>query len=366
MYEIINGNNVEILKGMADGSVDMIFADPPYNMQTEGVLKRTDGSDFKGVNDDWDKFDSLNHYIEFSKEWLNECKRVLKDDGTMWVVGSFQNIYMLGNVIQELDFWILNDVVWEKTNPVPNFSGSRLTNAHETLIWFKKNNKDKFTFNYHTMKHLNGGKQEKSVWKIPLSTGSERLKDSDGKKLHNTQKPMKLLEKIILISTKEGDVVLDPFSGTATTGAAANKYKRKYIGLEENEKYCHYSEKRLSEQEFSNDEILIKNLLDIVPPRVPITDLIKKGYLEEGSTLSDSKGENIYPIEKNGKISINEDELSIHKASASLLNKVNNNGWDFWYLKKEGKLTSIDSIRKIYREKELGFTAYDIETYEGE
>lgn len=363
MYKIVKGNNLEILKEIPEQTFDMIFADPPYNMQTEGVLKRTDGSNFKGVDDKWDKFASLDNYREFSREWLSECKRVLKDNGTMWVIGSFQNIYMLGDIIQELDFWILNDIIWEKSNPVPNFSGSRFNNAHETLIWFKKKNKSKFTFNYQTMKYLNGGKQERSVWKIPLSTGSERLTDSEGKKLHNTQKPIKLLENIVLSSTKEDDLILDPFSGTATTGAAAIKYKRRYVGIEQDEKYCFYSEKRLKEQEVSKKELLIENILDIKPPRVPITKLIKEGYIKNNSILTDKYGENSNKINLNGSININEKELSIHKASAFLLDKVNNNGWDYWYLKTEEGLISIDQIRKDYREKELGFIEEEVKDF---
>lgn len=355
MYKIIEGNNLEVMKDMPDKTFDMIFADPPYNMQLEGVLKRNDGTDFKGVDDDWDKFETLKDYIEFSKDWILECKRVLKDDGTMWVIGSFQNIYMLGNIIQELDFWIINDVIWEKSNPVPNFTGSRFNNAHETLIWFKKKNKSKFTFNYQTMKYLNGGKQDKSIWTIPLSTGLERLVDEKGKKLHNTQKPIKLLEKIVLSSTKEGDLILDPFSGTATTGAAAIKYKRRYVGIEQEKKYCEQSLKRLKNQEVSKKDLLIENVLDIRPPRVPILDLINKGYIKKDSILSDVNGENKVKLKDNGYIEIDGKDLSIHKASAHFLNKVNHNGWDYWYTFSEEKPISIDYLRKEYRKKELNF-----------
>ncbi len=357
-FKIINGDTIVELKKMEDKSIDMIFADPPYNMQTEGILKRTDGSNFKGVDDAWDKFDSLEEYKEFSTKWLKECKRILKDDGTMWVIGSFQNIYLLGNIIQDLDFWILNDIIWEKTNPVPNFSGARFCNAHETLIWFKKNNVNKFTFNYHTMKKLNNGKQDRSVWEIPICTGSERLVGEDGKKLHNTQKPLELLEKVVLSSTKRGDIILDPFSGTATTGAAALKYKRKYIGIEREILYCNASIDRLNNQKQSEDLVLINNILDIKPPRVAITELLEKNYINVGDILCDKNGENKVAIDSDGLLQIGNEKLSIHKASAKILNKQNHNGWDFWYLEKNRK--SIDELRKKYREKELNFKEYSI------
>ena len=217
---IIHSEVLEALKQIPDKSIDMIFADPPYFMQTDGILVRVEGTEFKGVDDDWDKFRDYNEYDEFCLGWLEQCRRILKDDGTIWVIGGFQNIYRIGFIMQNLGFWILNDVVWRKTNPPPNFRGVRFTNAHETMLWCSKNKGAKYTFNYKTMKHLNNGKQDKSVWDISLCTGKERLKDEHGQKAHNTQKPHLLLQKVILSSTKPGDLVLDPFFGTGTTGAA--------------------------------------------------------------------------------------------------------------------------------------------------
>ena len=230
---IIKGDSIQSLKNIPSKSIDVIFADPPYFMQTEGILERADGTgEFKGCNDEWDKYKDYNEYDDFCKDWLIECYRILKDNGTIWVIGSFQNIYRIGYIMQNIGFWFLNDIVWEKPNPVPNFGGTRFCNAHETLLWCSKGKNNKFTFNYKTMKYLNNGKQDRSVWNIGICQGNERLKDDNGNKLHTTQKPLLLLEKIILSSTKPNDIILDPFFGTGTTGATAKKYGRNYIGIE--------------------------------------------------------------------------------------------------------------------------------------
>ena len=231
--KIYKGDSIEVLKMLPTESIDFIFADPPYYMQTEGELLRIDGTKFNGVEDEWDKFESFQDYDNFTKQWLGECRRVLKKNGTIAVIGSFQNIYRVGNIMQDLGYWILNDIIWKKTNPVPNFSGKRFCNAHETILWCSKDKKSKITFNYKTMKFLNGDKQEKSVWEIPLCTGNERLKDEDGNKLHSTQKPEKLLMRILESCTNEGDLVLDFHLGSGTTAAVAHKMNRQYIGIEQ-------------------------------------------------------------------------------------------------------------------------------------
>ena len=256
MYNIIiNGETITEMRKLTPNCADLIFADPPYFMQTSGILNRPEGSEFQGCNDDWDKFSSLADYADFSRHWLSECRRLLKPSGSIWVIGSMQCIYTLGSVMQELGFWFINDIIWQKSNPVPNFRGSRLNNSHETLIWAVRDKKAKYTFNYKTAKHLNGGKQLGSVWTFPVCAGRERLKGSDGKKLHSTQKPQALLERIIAIASKMGDLVLDPFGGTMTTAAAAKRLGRRYIMIEREKIYCDAGQRRLDSVEFEDSDV---------------------------------------------------------------------------------------------------------------
>jgi len=244
---IIQGDCVEVLKNFSDNSIDLIFADPPYNMQLENALYRPNNTKVDGVDDEWDKFGSFSEYDDFCTAWLKECRRVLKDTGTIWVIGSYHNIFRVGTIMLNLGYWILNDVTWHKTNPMPNFMGTRFTNATETLLWCsKKKENKKYTFNHKTMKKYNGGKQMTSVWRISLCIGEERLKGGDGKKAHSTQKPEELLKRVILSTTKQGDVVLDPFFGTGTTGAVAKKLKRNYIGIEREPEYIKLAENRIA------------------------------------------------------------------------------------------------------------------------
>ena len=234
--KIVNGESLEILKKIPDKSFDLVFADPPYNMQIGEKLIRPDHSKVNGVNDEWDQFSDFKHYDDFSKAWLKECKRILKDSGSMWVIGTYHNIFRLGYHIQNLNYWILNDVIWKKNNPMPNFKGTRFTNAHETLIWASKNKKSKYTFNYQSLKCLNDDLQMRSDWTIPICNGKERLK-KNGKKIHSTQKPEALLHRVILATTNKGDVILDQFLGTGTTAVVAKKLGRKYFGIERDKKY---------------------------------------------------------------------------------------------------------------------------------
>ncbi|MBI5573939.1 MAG: site-specific DNA-methyltransferase [Elusimicrobia bacterium] len=246
--KIIEGNCTEVMKAIPDNSIDLIFADPPYNLQLQNILIRPNNSIVNGVNDNWDKFGSFEEYDEFIKNWLYECQRILKKTGTIWVIGAYHNIFRVGKVMQDLGFWILNDVVWIKTNPMPNFRGVRFTNAHETLIWATKDKySKKYTFNYKLMKEMNNGKQMRSDWYFSLCTGDERIKDENGQKVHSTQKPEKLLTRIILATSKEGDIVLDPFAGTGTTGYIAKKFGRNYIMIEKEHKYIEVINKRLKE-----------------------------------------------------------------------------------------------------------------------
>lgn len=352
---IINGDCIETLKKIPANSVDLIFADPPYFMQTEGTLLRTEGTPFKGVDDDWDKFNDYNEYDSFCISWLKECYRILKKDGSIWVIGAFQNIYRIGFIMQNLNYWILNDVVWNKTNPTPNFKGTRFTNANETMLWCTKSKSAKYTFNYKTMKHLNDGKQMKSVWNIGLCIGNERLKDENGDKVHSTQKPKKLLMNVILSSSKVGDVVLDPFMGSGTTGAVAKETGRNFIGIERDKKYIHYANERISNITTESNSKLFNNSLDIKPPKVGVEVLLRNSYLSVGEKFYDKNETNDKVLTHKGHLSDEEEELSIHKMSAKTLQKSTNNGWDYWFVKRDNKLISIDDVRNKYRKDHLNY-----------
>lgn len=356
---IIKGDTLEELKNIPTNSIHLIFADPPYFMQTEGLLLRTEGTKFMGVEDEWDKFDSYAEYDKFCTEWLSECRRILKKEGTIWVIGAFQNIYRIGYLMQNLGFWILNDVVWSKPNPVPNFMGTRFTNANETMLWCTKEKDAKYTFNYKTMKHLNGGKQMKSVWEIGLCIGNERIKDESGKKAHSTQKPEKLLLNVILSSSKEGDIVLDPFMGSGTTGAVAKLTNRNFIGIEREEKYIKVATKRIADIKPDLNNPLYQNKLDNVPPRVSSETLVKKGYLVVDEYFYSPQKEPLARLNKKGYLVEKEEELSIHKMSAKVLNKTNSNGWVYWYVLRDGQMKSIDALRKEYRKIELGYEDFE-------
>ena len=357
---IIKGDAFEELKKIPENSVNLIFADPPYFMQTEGELMRTEGTKFNGVEDDWDKFNDYLEYDNFCKDWLKECRRILKKDGSIWVIGAFQNIYRIGYIMQNLGFWILNDIVWAKPNPVPNFKGTRFTNANEIMLWCSQEKGAKYTFNYKTMKHLNDGKQMKSVWNISICIGNERIKDKYGMKAHSTQKPEKILENIILSSSKENDIVLDPFMGSGTTGAVSKRTGRNYIGIERESKYVKVAQERISKVKIEKNNPIYSNKLDIKPPRVSVEMLLKEGYLQLNELFYCSKGVNSAEVVANGHLNDGDKINSIHKKSAELLNKTNNNGWDYWYVKRNGKLLSINDIRNDYRLKELNYADFKI------
>jgi len=251
--KVLEGDCIEVMKEMPDNSVDLIFADPPYNLQLRNELIRPNMTKVDAVNDEWDKFDSFDEYDKFSEQWLKECRRILKRTGTFWVIGSYHNIFRVGKIMHDLGFWVLNDVVWVKSNPMPNFRGVRFTNAHETLIWASKDDKSKgYTFNYELMKQYNQGKQMRSDWYFSICNGDERIKDRFGKKVHTTQKPLALLERIVLSTSRKGDIILDPFAGTGTTGFAAKKHGRNYILIEKEHKYIPVIENRLKQIQDSN------------------------------------------------------------------------------------------------------------------
>ncbi|WP_104639610.1 DNA-methyltransferase [Helicobacter bizzozeronii] len=348
---ILQGDCATLLKTLPSSSVDFIFADPPYFMQTSGELLRVGGAKFAGVAEAWDKFKDFAHYDSFCGAWLTECKRVLKTNGSICVIGSFQNIYRLGALMQDLGFWVINDIIWVKPNPVPNFNGSRLCNAHESLLWCAKDKNASFTFNYKTLKALNGGKQEKSIWEIPLCVGTERLKDKQGHKLHPTQKPEKLLEKLLLMATRPGDLVLDPFFGTGTTGAVAKRLGRNFLGIEQDPNYIQAALARIKNTPIKMDAFS-RLEHEKKPPKVAMKTLVNAGYLQVGQALCSPSGVEQCQVLANGYVQDSSQAvLSIHKMSAKLLNKINHNGWDYFYTHHKGQLTPLNDLRLLYAQE---------------
>lgn len=350
---ILSGSCIEVMKKLPSRSIDLIFADPPYNLQLQGKLHRPDNSKVNGVEDEWDKFSSFAAYDKFSKEWLLEARRLLKDDGAIWVIGSYHNIFRLGTLLQDLGFWILNDIVWRKTNPMPNFRGRRFTNAHETMIWASKSEDSKYRFNYDAMKALNEDLQMRSDWTIPLCTGGERLKKLDGKKAHPTQKPEALLHRVILSSTEIGDVVLDPFFGTGTTGAVAKKLGRDFIGIEKEREYIAFAKERLSAIKQGDDESLLKTIEKRSEPRVPFGQVVEQGMLTPGTVLFDHSRRFTARVRADGNLiarnHVGDHRGSIHKVGASLQGLPSCNGWTFWHFENKGKAWPIDALRQEIR-----------------
>ena len=347
---ILRGDCIEVLKGLPDKSVDMVFADPPYNLQLGGDLLRPDNSKVDAVDDDWDKFDSFAAYDAFTLAWLTECRRVLKDEGSLWVIGSYHNIFRLGSAMQDLGFWVLNDIIWRKSNPMPNFKGTRFTNAHETLIWAAKSREQKrYTFNYDALKAFNEDTQMRSDWTFPLCTGEERIKGADGKKAHPTQKPEALLHRVLLSATRPGDVVLDPFFGTGTTGAAAKRLGRHYIGIERDETYADVAETRIASVIPARPEDLIVTGSKRAEPKVPFGALVEAGLLNAGDRLYCPKGEREARVRADGSLVSGSLSGSIHKLGALLENAPACNGWTYWRFKTDQGLKSIDALRSEVR-----------------
>ena len=345
---ILKGDCVEQLKALPKGSVDMIFADPPYNLQLGGELTRPNNSKVGACDDYWDKFDSLKTYDDFTKKWLSAARDALHDDGTIWVIWSYYNIFRLGYILQDLGYWILNDIIWRKSNPMPNFKGKRFTNAHETMIWAAKSKDSKYRFNYDSMKAMNEDLQMRSDWFIPLCTGNERLKNDDGLKLHPTQKPEALLQRVILSSTKPGDVVLDPFFGTGTTGAVAKKLGRQWIGIERENEYIKYAQKRIDAVEICDeDTVTLANKREEM--RIPFGWLLEHGYLKPGAELTDAKGRMAAKVHADGNVIVGNHRGSIHKVGALVQNAPSCNGWTYWHVKRNGKTVPIDDMRRELR-----------------
>jgi modification methylase len=344
--EILMGDCIAEMASLPDKSVDMIFADPPYNLQLGGDLFRPEGSRVDAVDDEWDKFDSLAAYDNFTREWLAEARRILKDNGTIWVIGSYHNIFRVGALLQDADFWILNDVIWRKANPMPNFRGTRFTNAHETLIWCAKDGKARYTFNYRAMKALNDDLQMRSDWVLPICSGQERVKDEEGAKAHPTQKPESLLYRILLACTKPGDVVLDPFFGTGTTGAVARRLGRRWIGIEREPSYV-----KVARQRIASTLPLDESAMQVVPdkrsaPRVAFGLLVESGMVSPGTLLTDSKRRWQAKVCADGSIACEAHAGSIHKVGAAMQGAPSCNGWSFWHVEEAGKLQPIDTLRQ--------------------
>lgn len=349
LNQIIAGDCIEEMNRLPEASVDLIFADPPYNLQLRGELHRPDNSRVDAVDDAWDQFGSFGHYDSFTRDWLAAARRILKPNGAIWVIGSYHNVFRLGAELQNQGYWILNDVVWRKSNPMPNFRGKRLTNAHETLIWASKSEGAKYTFNYEALKALNEGVQMRSDWVLPICTGGERLKDEAGDKAHPTQKPEALLHRIILGTTNPGDVVLDPFFGTGTTGAVAKMLGRDYIGIEREEAYREAAQKRLEKVRKFDREALEITGSKRAEPRVPFGQLVERGMLRPGEELYSIGNRYKAKVRADGTLVGNDVKGSIHQVGAHLEGAPSCNGWTYWHFKRDGKLVPIDLLRQQIR-----------------
>lgn len=350
---ILQGECAQTMRALPKTSVECIFADPPYNLQLNGDLRRPNNSLVDAVDNDWDQFESLKSYDDFTRDWMGATRDVLTDDGTIWVIGSYHNIFRVGAIMQDLGYWILNDIIWRKANPMPNFRGRRFTNAHETLIWAAKSEKSKYFFNYDAMKTLNEDKQMRSDWYLPLCTGGERLKNNDGDKVHPTQKPESLLARVIQASTRPGETILDPFFGSGTTGAVAKKLGRNFIGIEREDDYIKAAQVRIDAIDPLKD-----NLINLTPKReekrIPFGTLLEQGYLKPGMVLMDAQKRHRAQVAADGSL-ITQNRIdnmrgSIHKVGAAVQNAPSCNGWTFWHFEdKSGKTQPIDILRSRVR-----------------
>ena len=347
--ELLNGDCISLMETIPDSSIDLIFADPPYNLQLNNELLRPNNSKVEGVKEDWDKFSSFDDYDNFTKTWLREARRILKKDGAIWVIGSYHNIFRVGACLQDLGYWILNDVFWRKSNPMPNFRGRRFTNAHETLIWAAKSDSSKYVFNYDALKELNEGTQMRSDWFLPICSGSERLKRKDGKKIHPTQKPEALLHRIIIATTKKGDLILDPFLGTGTTGVVAKRLSRKFIGIEKYKSYFKESQKRINGvSPYSEKDLEITETKKELE-RVPFGQLVERGFLKPGDELTSVNKRYVARVRPDGTLITHNAKGSIHRVGAILEGAPSCNGWSYWHVKKDGELIPIDYFRQKAR-----------------
>jgi len=347
---VIVGDCVAELEKLPAACVDLVFADPPYNLQLQGDLKRPDDSRVDAVDDAWDKFASFGAYDDFTRAWLLACRRVMKPNATLWVIGSYHNIFRVGTLLQDLGFWILNDIVWRKSNPMPNFRGRRFTNAHETLIWAARESTNRnYTFNYEALKAGNDDVQVRSDWFIPLCTGDERLKTRDGQKLHPTQKPEALLARVILSASRPDDLVLDPFCGSGTTGAVAHRLRRRFIGIERDADYAAAARKRIDAVKPLAQPALAPFMTAREAPRVPFAALIERGLVSPGASLVDAKRRHRALVRADGALSFGEAVGSIHRIGALAQGLEACNGWTYWHVETPKGLTLIDVLRARVR-----------------
>ena len=345
--QILRGDCIAAMAALPDACVDMVFADPPYNLQLGGDLFRPEGGRVDAVDNDWDKFDSNAAYDAFSHAWLAQARRILKPNGTLWVIGSYHNIFRVGATLQDEGFWILNDIIWRKANPMPNFKGTRFTNAHETLIWASKSENARYTFNYRAMKTLNDELQMRSDWSFPICGGQERLK-RNGTKAHPTQKPEALLYRILLACTRPGDVVLDPFFGTGTTGAVAKRLGRDWIGIEKEETYIEVAEERIAAALPLDESAITTMQSPTAAPRVAFGTLIETGALTPGVHLYDARRRWSAEVRADGSLLAGNEIGSIHKLGATLQKAPSCNGWTFWHYLDGDELRPIDALRQAY------------------
>ncbi|MEL7183363.1 MAG: site-specific DNA-methyltransferase [Pseudomonadota bacterium] len=348
---IMSGDCVAAMDSLPAGSVDLIFADPPYNLQLKGDLHRPDNSTVDAVDDHWDQFDSFAAYDTFTRDWLTAARRLLKPTGALWVIGSYHNIFRVGTAVQDAGFWVLNDVVWAKTNPMPNFRGKRLTNAHETLIWASRAEGAKYTFNYEALKAANDGVQMRSDWVFPICTGHERLKNARGEKAHPTQKPEALLHRILMGTTNPGDVVLDPFFGTGTTGAVAKMLGRHFIGIEREEAYRALAQARINDTRPYEKAALEVTTSKRAEPRIPFGQLVERGMLRPGEELLSQNGRHRAKVRADGTLAGKDVKGSIHQVGAAYEGAPSCNGWTYWHFKREGKRVAIDTLRQQIRDE---------------
>jgi modification methylase len=349
--QILVGDCIAKLQELPDESIDLIFADPPYNLQLEGALSRPDQSLVDAVDDDWDKFASFSHYDDFTRLWLTNIRRVMKKNATIFIIGSYHNIFRVGTILQDLGFWILNDIIWHKANPMPNFRGRRFTNAHETMIWATKSAEAKnYTFNYETLKAGNDDCQVRSDWFLPICTGTERLKEASGRKTHPTQKPEALLQRILLSASNPGDIVLDPFFGSGTTGAVAKKLGRHFVGIERDEAYAKAARARIGAVTALPAEVLAAAPTKRSEPRIAFSALVETGLIRAGETLVDVKHKHSALVRADGTLALNSIIGSIHKIGALAQGLPACNGWTFWHCERDGKYEPIDSLRASIRE----------------
>ncbi len=343
--QVLLGDCVQMMRMLPTASVHCVFADPPYNLQLRGELRRPDDSLVDGVDEDWDRFDDYATYDAFTREWLGECRRLLRKDGTLWVIGAYHNIFRIGAIMQDLGFWILNDIVWRKTNPMPNFRGRRFTNAHETIIWAARQRDSRHRFNYQAMKALNEDLQMRSDWLIPLCTGAERLRNQHGLKLHPTQKPEALLHRVLLASTGEGEIVLDPFLGTGTTAAVAKRLHRHFIGIERHPAYVEAALGRILRMARAPHDAVGITPSRREAPRVPFGSLVERGLVPPGTKLHDRLRRVSATVTADGTLVTGELRGSIHQVGAAVQNAPSCNGWMFWHLDRDGKSVPLDSLR---------------------